>query len=329
MTTNFSGSPLEGRIDETTIYSQALTATEVVAIANSRCAGKCTCAYSTYYRDADNDTFGDPSDSIEACSAPAGYVTANTDCNDSSASVYPGATEIPDDGIDQNCSGADTVTCYADIDQDGFGSTSTVLAVDGTCDTAQSESGVNTDCNDSSASVYPGATEIPDDGIDQNCNGTDTVTCYADIDQDGFGSTNTVLAADGTCDTTQSESGVNTDCNDSSASVYPGATEIPDDGIDQNCSGSDTVTCYADIDRDGFGSTNTVLAADGTCDIAQSESGVNTDCDDANAEINPGATEICDKIDNNCDAQSDEDGVCGGGFPWPMFLPAINNNAPH
>jgi hypothetical protein len=57
-----------------------------------------------FYRDADNDNYGDPNNTIIACTAPAGYVTDNTDCDDSKASVHPNATEICN-GIDDNCNG--------------------------------------------------------------------------------------------------------------------------------------------------------------------------------------------------------------------------------
>ena len=54
-----------------------------------------------YYRDADGDGYGNPGDSLNTNSPPAGYVTNNTDPDDAHASVYPGAPEIPD-GLDNN-----------------------------------------------------------------------------------------------------------------------------------------------------------------------------------------------------------------------------------
>ncbi|MFH2093238.1 MAG: putative metal-binding motif-containing protein [Pseudomonadota bacterium] len=60
-----------------------------------------------YYRDQDSDGFGNLNDSIQRCSKPAGYVDNSTDCNDNSNKIYPGATEICSDGIDQDCNGSD------------------------------------------------------------------------------------------------------------------------------------------------------------------------------------------------------------------------------
>jgi hypothetical protein len=69
------------------------------------------CAQATFFRDADGDGFGDPGVATTACAMPAGYVTDNTDCNDASAAIRPGATEICN-LIDDNCSG--------NIDEDGI-----------------------------------------------------------------------------------------------------------------------------------------------------------------------------------------------------------------
>jgi hypothetical protein len=95
------------------------------------------------------------------------------------------------------------------------------------------------DCDDNDDTVFTGASETADDGIDQDCNGSDTVTCIVDGDQDGYGTIDgtTTLAADGTCDTLDSESATADDCNDTDAAVNPGATEICDDGVDNNCDG--------------------------------------------------------------------------------------------
>jgi hypothetical protein len=125
------------------------------------------------------------------------------DCNDNDASIHPGATEVADDGIDQDCSGAELVTPPpADVDGDTYT--------------------VGADCNDNDASIHPGATEVADDGIDQDCNGFDLVTPQP-VDTDG--------------DTYA----VGVDCNDNDASIHPGATEVADDGIDQDCDGADGV----------------------------------------------------------------------------------------
>ncbi len=66
--------------------------------------------FTSYYRDQDSDGYGDASDAVLACSQPSGRVLDDTDCNDSNSSIHPGATEIPNDGIDQDCNGSDLTT---------------------------------------------------------------------------------------------------------------------------------------------------------------------------------------------------------------------------
>ncbi|MBK6534025.1 MAG: hypothetical protein IPF99_31955 [Deltaproteobacteria bacterium] len=59
----------------------------------------------TWYRDADGDGYGDPGARVTGCSAPGGYISNSSDCNDANAAVYPGRAEVCN-GIDDNCSGA-------------------------------------------------------------------------------------------------------------------------------------------------------------------------------------------------------------------------------
>jgi hypothetical protein len=59
-----------------------------------------------WYRDRDDDGYGDRNDSMSSCEAPRGYVGSDQDCDDSDGGVYPGAADDTGDGIDNDCDGA-------------------------------------------------------------------------------------------------------------------------------------------------------------------------------------------------------------------------------
>ena len=264
----------------------------------------------TYYADADGDTYGDPAATTMACSAPVGYVTDNTDCVDTpvtGAGIYPGATEVCD-GIDQDCDmsvdeGVQT-TFFADNDADSYGNlVSTIMA----CTAPTGYVTDNTDCDDTPGTginINPGATEVCN-GIDDNCvGGIDEGvlnTYYADNDGDGYGSGAPIQACTQPVNTSTNDD----DCDDFANAVNPAATEVCNT-IDDNCNGSIDEGVlnpyYADNDGDGYGAGAAIQACTQTVNTSTNAD----DCDDLANAVNPAATEVCNTIDDNCNGSIDE-----------------------
>ncbi|HND34233.1 MAG TPA: MopE-related protein, partial [Myxococcota bacterium] len=134
----------------------------------------------TWYRDADADNYGASASSTSACAQPVGYVSNATDCNDASAAIYPGATEICD-SLDNDCDGQTdeglSQTWYRDADADNYGASASSTSA---CAQPVGYVANATDCNDASSAVNPGATEICD-SLDNNCNGTTDEGCGSRI----------------------------------------------------------------------------------------------------------------------------------------------------
>jgi MYXO-CTERM domain-containing protein len=214
-----------------------------------------------------------------SCATGTGAANAS-DCDDSSATIHPGATEVVGDGIDQTCDGAES--CYVDADGDGARTLYTVASPDASCTGSGEALGTaDLDCDDGDADAYPGATEIVGDGVDEDCDGAED--CYVDADEDSYrpDATSTVASGDADCSDVGEAlaSALTGDCDDADAAFHPFASEGDcSDANDYNCDGS---TGYIDADGDGSAA----------CE----------ECDDADAAIFPGATEVPgDGVDGDC-----------------------------
>jgi hypothetical protein len=259
----------------------------------------------TYYQDLDNDTYGNPAVSLTQCTAPAGYVTNSSDCNDNNNAIHPGATENLCNGIDDNCVGG--------IDEGRVNGCMNVAA-----------------CNYNAAATC-------DNG---SC--TFAQTWYLNADGDNYYSLSQLdCSSPGAGWTTTAPVGGAGDCNDNNAAVNPGATESLCNGIDDNCNGNidegrvngcmNLTACNynpaANCDNGSCTFAQTwYLNADGDNYYASTQSSCTSpgagwtttspfaggDCNDSNSAINPGASEICgNSIDDDCDGSIDEG--CGGG----------------
>jgi hypothetical protein len=185
------------------------------------------------------------------------------------------------------------------------------------------QQGLCTDTDDMAFAVRacpdPPETEVCN-GIDDDCDGlvddadpnvTGRPTWYRDADGDGYGNAAITQPA---CAQPAGYVANDTDCNDADAAIHPGAAEVCD-GIDQNCNGSVDegvlVTSYQDADADTFG--NPAVSTQG-CTVPTGYVTNSLDCDDSNPAIQPGATELCNGLDDDCNpATPDGSGEAGYG----------------
>jgi large repetitive protein len=269
-----------------------------------------------WYADKDLDSHGDKNDVVRACAAPAGYVAAPDDCDDAVATTFAGAAETCNT-VDDDCDGTaddsptDGTTYYADIDDDTHGDVGVTTSA---CSAPAGFVASQDDCDDLDDTVYTGASEVCD-GIDNDCNSTvddaatDALTWYADADADAYGALATTKTE---CAQPVGYVLNSTDCSDTVSTTHPGAAEVCNT-VDDDCDGTPDdgvgTTFYADTDKDSHGDKNATSTA---CSVPVGYVAVGDDCDDKVATTFPGASEVCNTKDDDCDGAVDDSPVNPG-----------------
>jgi hypothetical protein len=245
--------------------------------------------------DDDDDTFAD-----------------SVDCAPLDATVFPGAVESCD-GEDDDCDGqtdeVGSVGCtnrFKDSDGDGQGAKGSAPvclcaaspSTSFTADNAQ-------DCNDLVASIYADAPEVCN-GKDDDCDGATDEGTSGDFDSDGIAD---CIDDDDDNDTWKDGE----DCAPLDATTFPGSAESCNtkdddcDGLTDEPGAAGCVDRYLDADGDGFGAEGSapVCACPGAASTLTLVDDA-TDCDDTRATTYPGAAEVCNLRDDDCNGSTDE-----------------------
>ena len=162
----------------------------------------------SFYPDADGDGYGEAgADAVIDCAPPVGFIDNDDDCDDTANAVHPGVAEVTGDEIDQDCDGGEF--CFEDADDDGYRRSSAILvSTDADCSDpgeaiADDPAG---DCDDSTATIFPNASETCD-GADNDCDDRvdEGVGCYPNGD---------ACLDDVDCRSNQCVAGICTDCRE-------------------------------------------------------------------------------------------------------------------
>jgi hypothetical protein len=284
-----------------------------------------------YYEDLDGDGFGNFDETTEACTPPLGYVENRTDCDDLNNLINPAAREICNGETDDNCNGksddldptldfATSTVWYYDSDDDGYGGTLPLPFPEQAIEQFQLTNPIQRcarpikpaqlssipgnfvgnvdDCDDENPLVSPTGTEVCNlidddcdrlvDDSDPDLDQSELNVFYADSDRDGAGDASSPVEA---CFQPWFTAADDSDCDDENPLLQ------------------DATGWWIDGDADGFGAG--ALSADScvapTADHVLPAYG--EDCDDESLIEYPGAPELCDGLDNDCDGLTDiEDG---------------------
>lgn len=201
---------------------------------------------------------------------------SDADCDDLDPRINPGAGERCGNAVDEDCD--DEID--ENVDEDGDRVT--------TCDG---------DCDDRNPAVRPGAEELCD-GFDNDCN--DECDENLDMDADGFTFCGSRIVEGGSA--CLFDPG-RQDCDESDADINPDAPELCD-GRDNDCNAvCDDASAGLDRDGDGFTVCGSIADQCGRSELL-------ADCQDEDAAVHPGAAELCNGQDDDCDGERLQRGPC-------------------
>jgi hypothetical protein len=170
------------------------------------------------------------------------------------------------------------------------------------------------DCDDGDPAIHPGAPELCN-GLDDDCDGfaddddadlADGESWWPDVDNDGYGDEERETRA---CTQPEGYEAVGGDCDDGDPTINPAKLEECN-GIDDDCDGEVdedgamwSTELFQDADGDGYGDPAVSREA---CDPGDGWVDDDTDCDDADPAVHPGAEERTAGLDEDCDGLLDE-----------------------